>query len=345
MKGLPPELITCDLNLCRPCSLSKSRHSPLVMPSRLIVNNLGDVVVADLMGPFPISFDKKSYELIIQDHHSLLATLYPLQQKSKAPHAIIEWINKFDNLTNFKVKQLRTDSTGKFTSKLFAETLKARGIVHETTISYKHHKAGEIETTNWTVAEAERSMLIDLGIHVEMWPYAFQHEIWVFNRILHAKNTKTPYEMVTGRKPDLLPLQTFGCKAYVHNMMHWKDLTPKGKELFFLGIAEDSKGWIFCDSKKRSLIRSASAIFDELSGLPDTRQTPEVCDIQINHLLDPSMIQEVESQDQSLKVMTLTAALDGDSLRAYHEAMKSEEASNWKKAMEEELEAITKMGV
>ncbi|MBW0472688.1 hypothetical protein O181_012403 [Austropuccinia psidii MF-1] len=78
VKGLPPKSIACDVNICRPCSLAKSRHSPLEMSSRLIVNNPGDVIVVDLMGPFPISFDKKSYALIIQDHHSSLATLYPL---------------------------------------------------------------------------------------------------------------------------------------------------------------------------------------------------------------------------------------------------------------------------
>ncbi|MBW0461393.1 hypothetical protein O181_001108 [Austropuccinia psidii MF-1] len=193
VKGLPPKSITCDVNLCRPCSLAKSRHSALEMPSRLLVNNLGDVVVADLKGPFPISFDKKSYALIIQDHHSSLATLYPLQQKSKAPQAIIEWINKLDNLTNFKVKRLRTDNGGEFTSKIFAEALKAKGILHKMTIPNEHHQAGKIKRTNRTIAKAARSMLIDLALHVEIWPYAFRHAIWVFNRVLHAGNMKTPY--------------------------------------------------------------------------------------------------------------------------------------------------------
>ncbi|MBW0472687.1 hypothetical protein O181_012402 [Austropuccinia psidii MF-1] len=189
------------------------------------------------------------------------------------------------------------DNGGEFTSKLFDEALKARGIVHKKTIPYKHHQAGKIERTNRAIAEAARSMLINLGLQVEMWPYALQHAMWVFNRVLHANNTKTPYEIVTNKKPDLSPLRTFGCKAYVHNMMHRKDLTPKARELFFLGIAEDSKGWIFWDDKQKLLIKSASAVFDERSGLLEVSQTPGACSIQINHLLDPSMIQEVEAQD------------------------------------------------
>ncbi|MBW0461394.1 hypothetical protein O181_001109 [Austropuccinia psidii MF-1] len=127
--------------------------------------------------------------------------------------------------------------------------------------------------------------------------------------------------------------------------MHQKDLTPKARELFFLGIAENSKGWIFWDDRQKSLIRSASAVFDERSRLPEMPQIPGVCHIHIAHLLDPLMIQEVEAQDKSLKIMTLTAALDGDSPRYYHEAMKSEGASRWKKAMEEELEAMNRMAV
>ncbi|MBW0501017.1 hypothetical protein O181_040732 [Austropuccinia psidii MF-1] len=181
VKGLPPKPINCDVNLCRPSLLAKSRHLPLKLPSRSIVNVPGNVIVANLMGPFPISFDKKSYALIIQDHYSLLATLYPLKQKLEAPHIVIEWINKFDNLTKFKVKRLQTDNGGEFTSKFIGDILKAKGIVHETAIPYKHHEAGKIERTNCTITEAARSMLIDSGMHVEMWPYAFRNAVWIFN--------------------------------------------------------------------------------------------------------------------------------------------------------------------
>ncbi|MBW0500194.1 hypothetical protein O181_039909 [Austropuccinia psidii MF-1] len=296
VKGLPPKSIKCDVNLCRPFSLAKSRHLPLTLPSRLIVNVPGDVVVADLMGPFPLSFDKKSYALIIQDHYSSLATIYPLKQKSEAPHVVIEWINKFDNLTNFKVKRLQTDNGGEFTSKFLDDALKAKGIVHETTIPYEHHQAGKVERTNRTIAEAARSMLIDSGLHVEMWPYAFRHALQADNPIYHP------------------------CE-------------------------QDSKGWIFWNEKQRSIVRSASAVFDERSHLANAAPTPELSNIQVTNLLDPSMIQEVEYQDQSFEVMTLTATLDGDSPRSYHEALNSREAAKWKTAMEKELKAMKNMGV
>ncbi|MBW0537862.1 hypothetical protein O181_077577 [Austropuccinia psidii MF-1] len=217
VKGLPTTSVTCDINLCRSCSLAKSKHLPLATDSRGIVTLPGDVIVADLMGPFPVSFDKAIYALIIQDHFSSLATFYPLKQKSDAASFILEWIKKFNNLTKWRVKRLRTDNGGEFSSCFLNDALRTRGIVHETTIPYKHHQAGKIERSNRTIAEAARSMLIDSNLGPELWTYAFRQAVWVLNRVLHGKVTKTPYEWVTDKKPDLTPLRVFGCKAYFHN--------------------------------------------------------------------------------------------------------------------------------
>ncbi|MBW0539433.1 hypothetical protein O181_079148 [Austropuccinia psidii MF-1] len=345
VKGLPSGSVIYDVNLCRSCLLAKSKHLPINAASRLIVNEPGDVIVADLMGPFPVSFDKKVYALIVQDHFSSLATFYPLQQKSQAAQLVIEWINKFNNLTKFKVKQLRTDNGGEFSSCLLNDTLRERGIVHETIIPYEHHQAGKIERTNRTIAEAARSMLIDSNVNLELWPYAFRQAVWVFNRVLHGKASKTPYELVTGKTPDLTPLKVFGCKAYVHNALHRKDLSPKARELIYLGVAEDSKGWVFWNIEQKTIVRGASAVFDERSGLSTSGVTPAANTIQITNLFDTSMIQEVDYQDQSFELMNLTATLDGESPRTYYEAMDNPDSKAWQEAMQTEPESIDNMAV
>ncbi|MBW0468882.1 hypothetical protein O181_008597 [Austropuccinia psidii MF-1] len=58
--GFPP-LPLHDISLCHHFSVSKSKHRPFQSLSCLIVTQPGDVIVADLMGPLPISFDLKKY--------------------------------------------------------------------------------------------------------------------------------------------------------------------------------------------------------------------------------------------------------------------------------------------
>ncbi|MBW0479618.1 hypothetical protein O181_019333 [Austropuccinia psidii MF-1] len=243
VRGLPNIAVNHDVRLCRTCSLAKSQHAPFRPESRSLVTQPGDVVVADLMGPFPQSFDKKVYGMIIQDHFSSLVTFYALKNKSEAPQFLMNWIIQFTNLTPHSVKRLRTDNAGEFLSKSLTQFLTQRGIVHETIVPYEHHQAGKVERTNRTVAEGARSMLIERDLGTALWPYAFQHACWIFNRVLHAGNHKTPYELITKRKPDLAPLRVFGCRAYVHNLNHRKDLLAKSRELIHIGIAENSQGW------------------------------------------------------------------------------------------------------
>ncbi|MBW0526619.1 hypothetical protein O181_066334 [Austropuccinia psidii MF-1] len=257
VEGLPNVSISQDVKLCKACSLAKSRHSPFRPESRNIVSQPRDVIVADLMRPFPLSFDKKLYGMLIQDHFSSLVTFYPLKNKSEAPQMLINWITQFKNLTPHSVKRVRTDNAGEFLSNSLKHFFNQQGIVHETIIPYEHHQAGKIKQTNRTVAEAARSMIFDSGLSLLIWPYAFRQACWVFNRVIHAGQDKMPYELMTTRKPNLAPLQVFGCKAYVHDLNHRKNLTPKSRQLVHLGIAENSQGWIFWDEVNHSVVRSA----------------------------------------------------------------------------------------
>ncbi|MBW0572671.1 hypothetical protein O181_112386, partial [Austropuccinia psidii MF-1] len=203
VKGLKTSGSLKDLERCESCSLAKSRHLPIMPPSRMIVNAPGDVLAVDLMGPFPQSLDKFSYALIIQDYFSSLVAFIPLRAKSGAAEHVMHWIAQFERLTSKKIKRLQSDNGGEFNSRVMEEFLRKEGIVHEKTIPYDHHQNGKIERTNRTLAEAARSMLIQAKLPTNFWTYAFQQAAWVFNRVLHANQEKTPYELVINQKTDM----------------------------------------------------------------------------------------------------------------------------------------------
>ncbi|MBW0462590.1 hypothetical protein O181_002305 [Austropuccinia psidii MF-1] len=277
VKGLYNVPFNHDINLCKTCSLAKSQHSPFHPESRNLVTWPGDVVVADLMRPFPPSFDKKVYGMIIQDHFSSLGPFYALKSKSEAPQFLMNWIAQFTNLTPHLVKRLWTDNAGEFLSKSLNLFLEQRGIIHKTIFPYEHHQAGKIEWTNRTVAEVARSMLLKRNLGTTLWPYAFRHAFWVFNRVLHAGNDRAPYKLMTGRKPDLTPLQVFGCRA-------------------------------------------ASALFDETPWDPKE----EVNTIEVQSMLDPTLVEEMNGQDESVEFLSSEASNNSEAPNNYKKAMAAE---------------------
>ncbi|MBW0478944.1 hypothetical protein O181_018659 [Austropuccinia psidii MF-1] len=109
VSGIPSSSFN-DINLCHDCSLSKSQHRPVKGVSRQMVNQPGDLIVADLMGPYESSLNNKKYILMIQDAFSRVVVAIPLIDKSEAKTYLINWIKQFLNITNYKVKTLRTDN-------------------------------------------------------------------------------------------------------------------------------------------------------------------------------------------------------------------------------------------
>ncbi|MBW0528000.1 hypothetical protein O181_067715 [Austropuccinia psidii MF-1] len=214
--GIPPLMLN-DIKLCHPCSISKAEHRPLHSPSRQIITAPGDAIVADLMGPLPPSFDLKKYVLVIQDHFSRLAAVIPLGDKAEAKHQLRLWMIKFMNVTGIRIKRLRTDNGSEFKNVFLTTFLNEHGIIHETSIPYEHHQNGKIERTNRSILEMARTMLTASSLPRQLWPYAFRHAAWIFNRTLHSNEKLTPYEIIAKKRPSLLPLCVFGAKGYIYD--------------------------------------------------------------------------------------------------------------------------------
>ncbi|MBW0536414.1 hypothetical protein O181_076129 [Austropuccinia psidii MF-1] len=244
VNGIPSMLLN-DIKLCHPCSVSKAEHRPLHSPSGQIITAPGDAIVADLMGPLPPSFDLKKYVLVIQDHLSWLAAVIPLGDKADAKHQLRLWMIRFMNVTGIKIKRLRTDNGSEFKNVFLSTFLNEHGIIHEASIPYEHHQNGKIEHTNQSILEMARIMLIASSLPRQLWPYAFQHAAWIFNRNLCSNEKLTPYEIIAKKPPSLLPLRDFEAKGYIYDHLFQKDLSARAIVGYNLGEAPDSKGWLF----------------------------------------------------------------------------------------------------
>ncbi|MBW0558715.1 hypothetical protein O181_098430 [Austropuccinia psidii MF-1] len=176
-----PDISFHDIKICHDCSVAKSQHRPVKTPSRHMVTQPGDLIIADLMGPYEISLNHNKYILMIQDAFSHVAVAIPLTEKTEAKSYFMNWIRQFLNVTSYKIKTIRTDNGTEFKNVALNDFLLQQGIIHEYSMPYENHQNGIIERTNWTISEMARTCLLATQLPAFLWPCAFRHSIWIFN--------------------------------------------------------------------------------------------------------------------------------------------------------------------
>ncbi|MBW0510631.1 hypothetical protein O181_050346, partial [Austropuccinia psidii MF-1] len=269
-----------DIKLCHDCSVAKSQHRPVKAASRDLVNNPGDLIVADLMGPYELSLNNKKYILMIQDAFSRVVVAIPLSDKTEAKSYFMNWIKQFLNVTNHRIRTIRTDNGTEFKNTLFNDFLVQNGIAREYSMPYEHHQNGRIERTNRTISEMARTSLLAARLPSFLWPWAFRHSVWIYNRSLHADNVKTPFEILGKKRPDMFLLRVFGAKSFLYNHKFKKDFSPRALIGYHIGISEDSKGWLFWVPGKKEIIKSASVTFDEFTFYANNKDVRQIGSIQ-----------------------------------------------------------------
>ena len=135
-----------------------------------------------------------------------------------------ELFNKFkefkaliDNLSERKIKILRSDNGGEYSSKEFVNFCKDVGIKRELTPHYNPQQNDVVEQKNKTILEAVKTMIHDQDLPMCLWAEATMAVVYVQNRLSHsALRLKTLEEMFTRKKPKVSHLKIFGCPVFIH---------------------------------------------------------------------------------------------------------------------------------
>ncbi|MBW0535766.1 hypothetical protein O181_075481 [Austropuccinia psidii MF-1] len=323
------------------CSVAKSQHCPVKTPSCHMVTQPGDLIIVDLMGPYEISLNHKKYILMIQDAFSCVAFSIPLTEKTEAKSYFMNWIRQFLNVMSYKIKTIQTDNGTEFKNAALNDFLLKQGIIHEYLMPYEHHQNGIIEQTNWTISEMARTCLLAAQLPAFLWPWAFRHYIWIFNRCLHAGDSNTPFERLGKKKPQLEMLWVFGAKSYIYEHNFCKNFSPRVIVGYHLGVSEDSKGWLFWVPERKMIVKSASVIFDEFSYFHEKKTSGGGLNlIQVQNIFDLSMISEFNRQDESVLILTLPDDINTMIPTTYKEAITSLDKEHWGAAIREEINSM-----
>jgi transposase InsO family protein len=212
-----PKLKVDHEGVCKRCAQGKNIKNPF--PKRdSKTEGVLELIHSDVCGRMPSSsISGYVYYASFIDDYSCKTWVYFLKSKDEVFSKFKEFKALIENLSERKIKILRSDNGGEYTLKEFANFCKDAGIKRDLTTPYSPQQNGVEERKNRTIMEAVKTMIHDQDLPMYLWAEATKTTIYVQNRLSHsALGFKTPKEMFTGKKPEVSHLKIFGCLVFVH---------------------------------------------------------------------------------------------------------------------------------
>ena len=191
--------------------------------------------------------------------------MYSLKTKDQVFKKFKEWQAEVENFSGYKLKTLRTDNGGEFTSIKFQSFLISCGVRHELTIPKTPEQNGLAERLNRTLVETTRSMLLDAKLTHKFWAEALSTATYLRNKSpTSALKKTTPHEAWYGQKPRVDHLRVFGSSAYTHIPKDERGkLDSKTKKCILLGYGSVQKGYRVFDPITQKISHSRNVKFDK----------------------------------------------------------------------------------
>ena len=185
---------------------------------------------------------------------------------------ILEIENICDScIKRLSVRRLRTDNAKEFISNSMNKWLQRKGIIRENSSAYSPESNGKDERLNRTLLDIARAMMQDMN-HVpgrqRLWAEAISTAIFIGNRPFSTAcndPTKTPFEIITGKRPNVRFLRCFASKAFVHvpKAKTKGKLEARAEVGYLVGFANGNTYKVYLPHKKTVII-SRDVMFEEL---------------------------------------------------------------------------------
>ncbi|KAG7550979.1 GAG-pre-integrase domain [Arabidopsis thaliana x Arabidopsis arenosa] len=264
VRGLP--VFDAQTYTCSDCLVGKQPRNPIPKKSTWRAKEILELVHSDICGPInPVSTSGKRYILCFIDDCSRKAWVYFLKEKSEAFSHFKLFKSKVETETGKKIKCLRTDRGGEYTSHEFENYCKEQGIRRHLTTAYTPQQNGIAERKNRTVMNMVRSMISARKVPKFLWHEAVNWTFYVLNRCpTVAVKEITPQEAWNGIKPSVEHFRVWGSLAHVHIPVEKRGkLDDKSTTCIFLGFSEESKGYRLYNPKTSKIMTSKDVVFEE----------------------------------------------------------------------------------
>jgi hypothetical protein len=155
--------------VCRSCALGKNVKGSF-LSSYNRSKEILDLIHLDVCGPMTVaSLNGYWYYVLFIDDHSRKTWIYFLKNKDGVFAKFQEFKAQVENLTKRKIKVLRSDNGGEYTSKDFNNFCIEAGIKREYTVPYNPPQNGVAERKNITIIKATKAMIHDQSLPMTLW--------------------------------------------------------------------------------------------------------------------------------------------------------------------------------
>nr|GEV63941.1 putative ribonuclease H-like domain-containing protein [Tanacetum cinerariifolium] len=244
--GLPLKLSTNEHNYVA-CNKRKQHKASYkaIFDVRTISKPL-QLLHMDLFCPTSIrSIDKKYYSLVVTDDFSRFSWALFLGTKDETFYILKDFFALIENQLNKKVKAIRYDNGTEFRNAKLIDLCGAKGIKRDYSNARTPQQNEVAERKNRTLIKAARSMLADSKLPTMFWTEVVSTACYVLNRVsITTPHNKTPYELLSGKVPNISHLKPFGCHVTILiTSDHLNKFEGNATEGFLFGYAANSKAY------------------------------------------------------------------------------------------------------
>ncbi|CAL8990558.1 unnamed protein product, partial [Prunus brigantina] len=244
VQGLPK--LQESEKICSGCAIGKSHRSSFDKEKTWRASQPLELIHSDICGPMQtITPAGNIFFLTFIDDYTRMCWVFFLQHKSQVLNVFKRFKSMVELQSGYKIKKLRSDRGGEYTSLEFLKFCDDVGMERQLTVAYSPQQNGVAERKNRTIVEMARTMMAEKRIPLKFWVEAVNTAVYLQNRSpTSALDNITPFKKFSGRKPDVKHLRIFGSLCYIHIPSQKRHkLEETGENGVFVGYGVCEKGY------------------------------------------------------------------------------------------------------
>jgi transposase InsO family protein len=268
-----PHITKPTNTLCKHCQQGKQTRTRFKSKEYSTTKPL-EIVHTDLVGPTTTKGLKgERYFMLLVDDYTRMTAVFFLKNKSEAFENFKIYKEIVENEMDSRIKCLRSDNGGEFTSKEFMDYCNNHGIKRQFYVARTPQQNRVVERKNRTVQEMAQAMIMDSKLRDMFWTQAVHTTVHIQNRVMLRNNTdKTPYELWKGRPANVKHFRVFGSKCYIKRedgrMGKFDSRVDKG---ILVGYSSTRKAYKCYNLRLNKVVESINVTIDE-TGIPKSKK-------------------------------------------------------------------------
>ncbi|CAL2265197.1 unnamed protein product [Prunus armeniaca] len=191
--------------MCQGCAMGKSHREAFDKEKAWRASMPLELIHSDVCGPMQsTTIGGNKYFLTFIDDYTRMCWVYFMQFKYEVFNIFKKFKAMVELQSGYKIKKLRSDRGGEYTSTEFIKFCEDVGMERQLTVAYSPQQNGIVERKNRTIVEMSKAMMHEKKLPYKFWGEAVDTAVYIQNRCpTRALNDSTPFESFSERSLEL----------------------------------------------------------------------------------------------------------------------------------------------